>query len=84
MEKEKIKFVISLPATIEKELQEEMNETTFALASTQFDNIFFVMPDEKEKTITILPSVFGSVLRLGIKEAEALAKIIQDQIQEWK
>ncbi len=54
------------------------------LADVQYDNIFSVLPDDEEKTITISPSTFGSVLKLDVKKAEVLAKIIQDQIQEWK
>ena len=76
--------IIHLSAASGKELQREMNEEMSASADVQYDNIFFVMPNEKEKTIMILPSTYGSVLKLGIKEAGVLAEIIQSQIQKWK
>lgn len=76
--------MIHLPAQLEEELQQEMNESVFASANVKYDNIFFVLPNEEEKTIIISASTFGSVLKIGVKEAETLVEIIQNQIQEWK
>jgi len=80
----KAKDIIHLPATLEGKLRKEMNEGVFASADVKYDNIFFVIPNDEEKTLIISPSSLDSVLKLGIKEAEALAAVIQSQIQEWK
>ncbi len=48
------------------------------------DNVFYVMPDDVSKTIIISPSVPGVTLKLGIKEAEALVKILEHQIRLWR
>lgn len=49
-----------------------------------YDNNFLVMPDEQSKTMIISSSVPDAVLKVNVKEAEALTMVIQDQIQQWK
>ena len=50
----------------------------------KYDNVFYVMPDDVSKAIIISPSVPGATLKLGIKEAEVLVKILEQQIRLWR
>ena len=45
----------------------------------KYDNVFYVMPDDVSKMI-----IPGATLKLGIKEAEVLVKILEQQIRLWR
>lgn len=44
---------------------------------------FYVMPDEDEKTISIMPETENSFLCLTKGEALMLAKIIEERVRNW-
>ncbi len=69
-------------ATLEAEAQELQGKDR-AACKTQFSSNFFLIPDDNEKTIVIMPDIPKAVLKVDITKAKILAEAIQNQIQEW-
>ncbi len=65
-------------AALEAEVQELQRKD-----KTQFSSNFFLLPDDNEKTIAIMPDIPKDVLKVDITKAKILAEAIQNQIQEW-
>jgi len=65
-------------------VKQEVGSLETSSDTINHDNKFILVPDDEEKTMLIYPNNPDAVLKLGIKEAGILAKVIQDQIQEWK
>ena len=65
-------------------LKEEVGNLKTSSDTINYDNKFTLVPDDEEKTMLIYPNTPDAVLKLGMKEAGILAKVIQDQIREWK
>lgn len=65
-------------------LKQEIASLETSSDTVNYDNKFILAPDDEEKTMLIYPNTPDAVLKLGIKEAEILVKVIQNQIQEWK
>lgn len=67
---------------LEAEAQERQGKDRTA-CKTQFSSNFFLIPDDNEKTIAIMPDIPKAVLKVDITKAKILAEAIQNQIQEW-
>ena len=59
-------------------------ENATSSQNIKHDNMFLIIPDDASKTMIIAPSIQGATLKPGIKEAEALLKIIEHQIRLWR
>ena len=64
-------------------LKEEVGNLKTSSDTINYDNKFTLVPDDEEKIMLIYPNTPDAVLKLGMKEAGILAKVIQDQIRVW-
>ena len=46
-------------------------------------NEFYVIPNNEEKSITIVPKIRGAFLELSKEKSKVLVEIIQDCVKEW-
>lgn len=69
-------------AVLEAEVQ-ELQRKDGAVCETPFSSNFFLIPDDNEKTIAIMPDIPDAALKVNATKATVLAEAIQNQIQKW-
>lgn len=69
-------------AVLEAEAQEPQRKDG-TVCETSFSSNFLLIPDDGDKTISIMPDITGAVLKVNATKAAVLAEAIQNQIQKW-
>jgi|InofroStandDraft_1065614.scaffolds.fasta_scaffold96026_2 hypothetical protein len=69
-------------AVLEAEAQEPQRKNG-VVCETSFSSNFLLIPDDGDKTISIMPGIPGAVLKVNAAKAAVLAEAIQNQIQKW-
>ncbi|MEA5083279.1 MAG: ParB N-terminal domain-containing protein [Lachnospiraceae bacterium] len=79
---EKQNEVIFLEVLSESEIS-DIEKNNKHLSQLQRCDDFHVIPNDKKKTVSIIPQINGAFLELSKDKATALAAIIQDCIKSW-
>ena len=69
-------------AVLEAEAQEPQRKDG-VVCEISFSSNFLLIPDDGDKTISIMPDIPGAVLKVNVAKATVLAEAIQNQIQKW-